>query len=139
MRLRRASHLANALIPPFLPSRGLQGADEVQQDDDDDRHAGQPQDDVAEHGGGLLQATGRRVANTKWAGTDASRCCPPFSAAHQAAAKAMIRPAAVTKPVRTAARLALSAAARAALTASSTRRSASCWEMPERWATSWAR
>jgi hypothetical protein len=27
----------------------MQGAEQMQQDDDEDRHAGQPQDDVAEH------------------------------------------------------------------------------------------
>src|SRR5262245_65653772 len=112
----------------------------MQENDHDDRYACQPKDDVAEHCY-LFQVVGRtgRGPKSNLAGIDVSRCCPPFIAAHQAAAKERIRPAAVTKPARTAARLALSAAARAAFTASSTRFSASCCEMPERCATSWAR
>jgi hypothetical protein len=53
----------------------LQGTDQVQQDDHNDRNARQPEDDVAEHGRNLLQATGtrRRTPNSKRAGTDLSR------------------------------------------------------------------
>ena len=79
----------------------------------------------------LLHVDG--VVRRRWspksnlAGMDLSRWSPPFIAAHHAAPSESTRLAAVTKPVRIAARLALSAAWRAALTASLTRLSASCW------------
>ena len=59
-----------------------------------------------------------------------SWCCPPLTAAHQAAPSEITREAAVTKPVNTAARLALSAALRVAFKASLTRTSVSLGARP---------
>lgn len=106
-------------------------AEHVQQDDDEDRYACEPQDEIAKHGLHFLQVI--QVRGRSWrpnanlAGTALSRCSPPLMAAHHAAANETSSEIAVTKSVRMAARRPLSAASRAALRASSTRLAASSW------------
>lgn len=55
----------------------MQEAEQVQQDDDDDGHSGEPQDHVSQHFVASIQAEGvtRRclVPNSNLAGTDWSR------------------------------------------------------------------
>jgi hypothetical protein len=40
--------------PPTGAGRSVEEPEEVQQDDDEDRHPGEPQDDIAKHEGSLL-------------------------------------------------------------------------------------
>jgi hypothetical protein len=51
----------------------VQEAEQVQQDDDDDRHAGQPENDISEHSRILYVEVRRRVSKEKRAGTEVSR------------------------------------------------------------------
>lgn len=105
-----------------------------------DEHSSQPSGDVAQH---LLRLSWPARVDGDRSRTAPGRSypggCHPCAAAHHAAPKDKMRPAAVKKPVRTAARRALSAAWRAAVTAASTRCCPSSWEIPARCATTCAR
>ena len=129
--------LSQALIPQLQGSTAgccpalwfdlAEEAKQMQEDDDDDGYTGQPEDDIAQHA-----QLRRLMAKLNRAGIELSRWLPPLRPAHHAAASEMIKLAAVTNPVRMAPRLALSAASRAAVTASATRFSASCCDRPAR-------